>query len=318
MVKKTQHIRETATATVGEKTRIQETTTAPVVGDVRPDGAYKGLLINEGQGTSGYYSREMLESNHSALDARQSFGRHLDDGREPWERDVSELAGVIVGETFTEEVDGKLGVYGYYKPTAKYAELLKDEDIRKAIGLSIFVEGDYYEDDNGNIIIESFDETYPFTSVDLVLKAGRGGKFEESAKVSVGKTPSVVQETGKDDADMPVSIEDIKTALSEAYTEYGDGLVEKITESLKPAPVSEGEQPDVAAAIETAIDAGLTKEQRAIVAETVKAGGKADEVIAAQKALKESIETSIKESLSVNGVVNLDNAETFKYEGYGK
>lgn len=292
--------------------RILETSQSAVVDDVRPDGTYLVKLIDEGRGTSGTYSRELLESYGDVFNGVQSFGRHLKDGQEPWERDVKEIAGVIVGETFTKlDDDGKLGLYGYYKPTAEYAPLLEDKDIRSKIGLSIFTEGSYA--DNSDEIVE-FDRSFPFTSVDLVIKAGRGGKFAESAQVSGDIEPSVDKEEGKD-APVALTIEDIKSALAE----FGKTLVAEIKDAIKPESndMTDDPKPDVAEALESAFAAGLTKEQRAVVVESIKDGKNVDEVIASQKALIESVRQALAAE-DVAGVVTGNTSVTEGFKGYGK
>ena len=168
---------------------------ASVVGDATTeDGLWKVRLINEGKGSSGVYSAELLESNKHAFDNVLSYMNHTDD---PTKRNFLEIVGSVEGETWTETAeDGTLGIYANWKPDEDYKRKL--ETYRDRLGLSIYISGDGEVGDDGEFHVTELDATDPFRSVDVVLAAGRGGRFEvtESLRESYASRRGESRETG--------------------------------------------------------------------------------------------------------------------------
>jgi len=137
---------------------------APADGDT-----WKVRLINEGRGSSGVYSAELLENYGHAFNNSISFLNHPADG--PEARNFTEIVGRVVGNTWTErDSDGTLGVYANWEPDEDYKRKL--EKYRENLGLSIYISGSGSEDDKGDFLVESFDAEDPFRSVDVVIAAG--------------------------------------------------------------------------------------------------------------------------------------------------
>lgn len=146
--------------------------------DASEDGTWRVRLINEGVGSSGVYSAELLESFHGAFSNVISFLNHPTDGAQT--RNFTEIAGRVVGETWTERGDdGTLGVYANWLPDPDHKRKL--ETYRDKLGLSIYISGAGEEREDGRFHVTEFDAEDPFRSVDVVIAAGRGGRFEESA-----------------------------------------------------------------------------------------------------------------------------------------
>lgn len=146
-----------------------------------PDEAetWKVRLINEGRGSSGVYSRSLLENYGHAFNDSISFLNHPQGG--PETRNFSEIVGRVVGETWLETADdGTLGVYANWKPDSDYRRKLTEYKDR--LGLSIYIAGTGEVEDDGQFHVKEFDASDPFRSVDVVIAAGRGGRFEESLK----------------------------------------------------------------------------------------------------------------------------------------
>lgn len=143
------------------------------------DGTWKVRLISEGKGSSGTYTRELLENHHGAFDNVLSYKNHPVGWDGPQSRDFTMIAGEIVGETWTEDDErGLLAVYGNYLPDEEYRQKL--ERYKNKLGLSIFIEGSGYEDEHGEFIVDWFNPADPYASVDVVVAPGARGKFMES------------------------------------------------------------------------------------------------------------------------------------------
>lgn len=139
------------------------------------DGTWRVRLINEGKGSSGYYSAELLESYKHAFDNSISFLNHPSAG--PEARNFTEIAGRVIGETWTERAeDGTLGVYANWMPDPDHKRKL--ETYKDRLGLSIYISGSGESAEDGTFRVTEFDAEDPFRSVDVVIAAGRGGRFE--------------------------------------------------------------------------------------------------------------------------------------------
>ena len=145
------------------------------------DGSWAVRLISEGKGSSGVYTRELLENYYDAFDDVLSFLNHPSGS--PTDRNFTEIAGRIKKDSvrFVEEADGLGAIYGDYLPDPQYADKL--ERYRDKLGLSIYISGGgYVEESSGDFIVESFDREDPFRSVDIVHAPGARGRFLESMK----------------------------------------------------------------------------------------------------------------------------------------
>lgn len=154
-------------------------------------------IIREGRGSSGTYSRELLREYAHVFSNTLSYVNHPADPDKPWERSFLDIAGAIEGETFYEERDGVGGIYGYFVPNPKYAEDLAF--VYDKIGLSIYIEGSGSKSDSGELMVESLNGDDPYRSVDVVVAAGAGGRFEkleEAFRVREGleEDPATAQE----------------------------------------------------------------------------------------------------------------------------
>lgn len=144
--------------------------------------AESGLLevefITPGWGSSGYYSRQVVEAAAPLF----AVGTHMyfdhpsaSEASDRPERSVRDLAAVIVEAGVVNKTTG--GVRGKVKPLAPYRELLTDEAFATNVGLSIrgsatdIVVGE--AEGRSGPIVEGLAE---ISSVDFVTRAGRGGR----------------------------------------------------------------------------------------------------------------------------------------------
>lgn len=233
-----------------EKRPIMEA--ASLVGEsAREDGAWKVLIISEGQGSSGYYSRELLEQYHGVFDDVLSFTNHPTGWDGPEDRDFTMIAGEIIGETWVEDDErGMAAVYGWYLADEAHRDKL--ERYKKKLGVSIFAFGEgEWDDRTGNFKVLEFADD-PYTSVDIVLAAGARGKIMESMRKTYAKR---VENASADSAGVTE-----KEGLSEmAEKDVLDAIgkltvaVEALTESGKKEAQAEVD----ADALQTAVEAGV-------------------------------------------------------------
>lgn len=148
-------------------------------------GKYRVLLINEGKGSSAYYPREFFnESNASALAGSLSFPGHPKDLQRPEHRDPMTAIGYI-GESVTiEEHDGQVGFWGEYNIAQSRPEVKAYlAEFADKLGLSVYADSEGHTDPStGGYVAESISGSDPYRSVDLVIGAGRGGKFDRVAE----------------------------------------------------------------------------------------------------------------------------------------
>lgn len=144
------------------------------------DGLYPVTIISEGEGSTGRYSRELLESQADVFSSTISFADHPADPEKPWERSVDRIRGRLVGETTFAEEDGIGKIKGFFKPRAEYVGFF--EEYADALGLSIYIGADGEVLEDGRLDVKSFDAFDPYKSVDIVVAAGRGGKFDRAAE----------------------------------------------------------------------------------------------------------------------------------------
>lgn len=232
--------------------------TGAVVSADTEDGLWRVRLINEGRGSSGHYSAELLETYKSAFDGVVSFVNHPHAG--PETRNFTEIAGRVIGEVWTEKADdGTLGIYADWKPDEDYKRKL--EAYKDRLGLSIYVSGTGEVDDDGEFHVTEFDTEDPFRSVDVVVAAGRGGRFEVSESLremydsrrSESNEPTVTSAVGKE---KEIKMDELKAAV-EALTAQVSALV--ATEQTAQAEAAQAEADENAGheAVE-AYDAAVT------------------------------------------------------------
>ena len=159
--------------------QIRETASVLEDAKVSAKGDFPVQVITPGWGSSGYYSPEVVE----AAAALVPVGTHMyadhptatEDADRP-ERSVLGIAGYVT-EAGQWDAD-RQAVVAHMRFTPMFAPLAEDLDFLKTIGLSIrgsatdVTEGEA-EGRRGRII----EGLHSIDSVDLVTRAGRGGKF---------------------------------------------------------------------------------------------------------------------------------------------
>jgi len=263
----------------------------------KAEGVYRVRIIEANvQGSSGYYSGELLESYGPAAFPAKTLSHvdhpTLEEQENRPERSVLTLGGYTLSDPIVEAD----GLYVDMFFAGKAREVV--ENFGEVIGLSIRASGDVEDVERDGQMIREVKAIHPspLNTIDLVTIPGAGGKviaaLEESLKVS--EDPSA--ETGKVS---PMEIQELAEkvdALVEAVAAL-TGVVTPLAESLKPA---EEPEVDTVAAVKAAYEAAedLPKDLRNEVIEAVEADPKVDvaTLVEKKKALVESIRESLGES----------------------
>lgn len=164
-----------------DATRAHERFDGAIESSGSGDGTYKVRIITEGKGSSATYSRELIQDPRSAsvMDGLKSFFDHPERSWAPEERSVLSIAGRFVPGTIenADTEDGLAAAYGTFKPRKEYAEFF--EQFADTLGISIFLAASFTENADGSRNVESFLPD-PYNSIDIVVAAGRGGRFEQA------------------------------------------------------------------------------------------------------------------------------------------
>lgn len=223
------------------------------------DGTYRVVLITEGEGSSGRYSGELISRSEHVWEGSPSFLNHPIDPNKPHLRPVESIAGRFSNLAVE---DGPIGrqLAADFKPRSEYATFI--EEFADILGLSIFcaAEGEVMED--GRLDVQEFDATDPYRSVDIVVAAGRGGRFkraEESLRViesSLG-TPEGNQPAAEASAEEKEGeiMEEVLKAI-EALTASLQPVITFVNESAA-AKAGETQSEATAEALETARAEGV-------------------------------------------------------------
>ena len=268
------------------------------------DGTWKVRVISEGKGSSGTYTASLLENHHSAFNEVLSFKNHPTGWDGPQARDFTMITGQVVGETWVEKDErGLTAIYANYLPDPDYRDKL--ERYKDKLGLSIYIEGSGYEDENGEFIVDWFNPEDPFASLDVVIAPGARGKFLESARqayesVDADAKKSTVTSAGEE--------KEIK--LDEKDREKLDALVAAVATLVADKEKATAEAAQVTADAEAgrnaveAYDAAVTAIDKAELPEAVveslrkqaKDGVDVAPLIEQAIAMKEALATSFSES----------------------
>lgn len=141
------------------------------------DGSYRVILITEGTGSTGVYSADLMNASEHVFENAPSYMDHPIDPERPQDRPVLSIGGRFANVTAE---DGPFGrqLAADFKPREEYRSLF--EEFGDILGLSIFCGAYGEKDETGRVVVESFDAEDPYRSVDVVVAAGRGGRFKRA------------------------------------------------------------------------------------------------------------------------------------------
>lgn len=263
-------------------------------------GTWPIRIITEGKGSSGVYSRDLLEGHKDVFANRPMFGNHPEDPSHPERRSPFEIRAKLGPVIEYKVVDGVAGLYGEAVVSPEVDAWL--EQFHDIVGVSIFASGDGREE-NGEYIVESFDGSDPYTSVDFVVAPGRGGGVERVAEayraLEHGTAPADAGD-GKDKRIMDEATKAFIEALFAAQDAKFSALEEKLdsavtlVESVKDAQPERVEAVDAAGELATAVaEAQFSEKGTARVLEAVKGGKSVAEAVEAEKALRDEYQGEV-------------------------
>lgn len=259
-------------------------------------GTWPIRIITEGKGSSGVYSRELLEKYKDVFANRGMYGNHPKDPNKPWERSPFEIKAKLGPVIEYREVDGVAGLYG---------EAIVDEEVDRflekfhdIVGVSIFASGDG-NDVDGEYIVESLDGDDPYTSVDFVVAAGRGGGVERVMEAWRGlENGSAPADAGTHEGENRMD-EATKVFLESLFSKIDDKFVAleakidtatALVESVKDAQPARVEAVDAAGELATAVaEAKLGEKAVKRVLESVKAGKPVADAVQHEKEIRDEV-----------------------------
>lgn len=274
------------------------------------DGTWKVRVISEGKGSSGTYTASLLENHHLAFNDVLSFKNHPTGWDGPQARDFTMIAGQVIGETWVEKDErGLTAVFANYLPDPDYRE--KIERYKDKLGLSIYIEGSGYEDENGDFIVDWFNPEDPYASLDVVIAPGARGKFLESARQAYeslnpgSEKPSVTSALEKEKIKMDEKDLEAIRSLTVAVSALVADREKANAEAAQATADADAGRNAVEAydAAVTAIDAADLPEKvveslRAQAKEGVDVTAQIEQAVAMKEALAESQQERLNESAS--------------------
>jgi hypothetical protein len=284
------------------------------------DGTYEVILIVPGQGSSGYYTEELIASDAQAAFPKGSHS-YLDHVKEGETRSPANLLGVLVEDTRIAE-DGT--ARNRFKPMPHWAAFV--EAVAPHCGLSISAHGTGKRGEMGGretLIVESLIPSIQ-NSVDLVSYAGAGGKFVESLMESALAASEGVQTEssapGDNKKENEMAFDEEKAERLLVATE---ALVAELTEArakLAEADAEKVEAPSVAdviaatRAVESAEVTASVKESliKGIEAGDLEVQAKLDE----HKALRDEVLAELRESAGIGAAGTGTPTDTLVVKGW--
>ena len=262
-------------------------------------------IITEGAGSSGIYSRELLENSaHVFSKGTKSFIDHPKDPTKPWERSLTTIAGKLVEDAQFVEEDGVGMLKSKLKVDSRWRDFV--EEYKDVLGLSIYIGAFGEKDDSGRTVVEEFDAEDAYKSVDLVVAAGRGGRFDMAMESYRAIESSLGNLSEENDSGKPAESHNHKKDISMEIEELA-GKVDKLTEALEAltstwSPILESLKPgepvevDEAEVIESLVESGLTKRSRKAVLEAVRNGAAVEDAIKTEKEAIEELRKELQEA----------------------
>lgn len=227
--------------------------------------SFRVRLIREGSGSSADFPRSFfVAENAAALAGALSFPNHPADLERPERRDPLSAIGSI-GENITiEEHDGEMSFWGEYIPAKSKPQIAEYlNEYADKLGLSIYMDSDGHPDPvTGKHVAESLVATDPYKSVDLVVAAGAGGKFDRKLAESLRR----ITEASATAEEEEVTQMEIKE-LAESFEKKFDGLtkvVEGLVKTLEGKAKAELQVEADTTAVEKAVESRLGDYDKAV------------------------------------------------------
>lgn len=228
------------------------------------DGTFRICVINEGQGSSADWPRDFFEgergrANADVLSGVISFPNHPRDFDRPEDRDPMTAIGRIGRQVDIEEHDGKLGFWADYIPSKRAGVAEHLEEFGDKLGVSVFCEGETRTNiATGREEAVALDPTDPYCSVDVVVVAGRGGKFAKQLAESHRRfAEEASAPAGEENEETQMDKEAFEAGIAElknAFTSAIQALADKLDGKAQADAQVEVDEKAVEAAVESKLD----------------------------------------------------------------
>ena len=273
-------------------TKFIESSTGGVTKTSR--NTFKTRLISEGQGSSGFYTAEVLKRDIPIAMPKGTkiYFDHM--SREEMEggraRSMDKLVGVFEDDPTFDEAEGasfaNIRIYEnspIFRNVPEFiAEALND------IGVSIEVHAGRKDDDD-NVEELGFS---PHNSLAIVTAAGARGRIEGLME-SFRTTENPNTDKARNNME--------KAEMLELLKESNATLLEELTKVLTPAAEEKAETPSLETISEAIATAGLTAEGRKAVYAQVEAGVAVESAVQVEKDRESKIIESLKSRLETEG-----------------
>lgn len=271
-------------------------------------GTWEICVIESGEGSSGYYPAEVLER-----DGAKAFpaGTRMFANHDGWEDmmnggDIRRLMGKTTSDATYR--DGALWAEAQFSP--QWAEWVSE--FHDVVGVSISTSGEAeigtIGEYTGEVITRL--ENDPYTSVDVVVAPGAGGKFvrmlESATRILGDKTPeksTVAESSAQTDRKAKENMEEEIKALKSmvealvAKQDAADAARAQEAAEADAKALAEADKFDAFAAVETVTEAKLSKALHTRVVEAIKAGNHdVDKLVTEAKEIQDSVAAELVES----------------------
>lgn len=280
---------------------LQETTAAP---PVKKGNRWRVIAARPGQGSSGFYSEDLLrEQGPAAFEKNaQSFINH-DVSRNP-----KDLIGIFPeGFYFDEDEKALVGELQVFSHWVDFVE-----EVAPHVGMSLFAAGEVDEDGNVVRLIPDRQNGVDLVSRPGLIGSGIAEKLYESAVHASSNEPGVnAAREGKETMELEKQVEELTKTVGDLAEHVKSLVSTQVAEAEQTAQV-EADEAAVAEALDAfesrvaAINAEeslLPSQRKALIAEA-KRGADVEPLIAEAKAIVEEARAGFAASSEDEGIVH--------------
>lgn len=220
---------------------------------------YRVCLISEGKGSSATFTREFfISENADALAGSLSFPGHPEHTWAPENRNPLTVIGKIGPSVTIEESEGRMGFWSEYIPAKSRPDIAPYlAEYGQDLGLSIYIESEGFVDDvTGLYVATKLRADDPYKSVDLVVAAGAGGKFDRVAeglrRITEASATAEEKEVTRMDKDIEQKFDGLTT------------IVERLVSALEGKAKADLQVEADASAVVKAVESRLTDYDKAV------------------------------------------------------
>lgn len=224
---------------------------------------FRVCLISEGSGSSADFERSFfVAENAERLKGALSFPGHPFDIDHPEHRDPLSAIASIGDEITIEEHNGKMGFWGEYIPAQSRPDVASYlMEYGTKLGLSIYSDSEGHESASGKWVAEALTADDPYRSVDLVVAAGAGGKFDRVAEAL--RLITEASATAEEKKETPMDIKEVEGVVAAAIAPLSK-VVEGLVTALEGKATAELQAKVDESAVNKAVESRLGDYDKAV------------------------------------------------------